>query len=55
MLRLILTIGCIYGSYTEAGIWTAGALWLLLVGIELCLIEIRKHPRRWRNLDAVND
>ena len=39
-IRWVLTLGLIYGAYTETGIWTAISLLLIFLSIEIQVYNI---------------
>jgi len=46
IIRLTLTLGVLYGVYTETGIWTALALFLVSITLELQSITLRRQHER---------
>ncbi len=51
IIRIALTIGLLYLVYGETGPWTAAALALITVGLEVNVVLLR----RIRNTDAAID
>ncbi len=41
-IRIILTLGLLYGAYTETGPWTTISLFLIMAGFESALYSIKK-------------
>jgi len=42
IIRILVTLGLIYGAYTETGVWTTLALLLIAVSVELLAITVRR-------------